>query len=177
MKLTIINQNQEQLVSARELYTFLEVKRDFTTWIKHRIIRYQFEENQDFQLFNLAPQIGGASHGGHNKIDYILTLDTAKELCMIENNEKGREARKYFIACEKEYIKSLKNKTSPPNLSELDYEDSMIYIKGLLNNLKSRLIFEKTEIEEKLKKLENTGLTDEIRAYVFDGKIQIIQDL
>lgn len=82
------------------------------------------------------------------KKNCLITMDMTKELSMIENNEKRREARKYFIAYEKEYIKSLKNKISHPNLSELDYEKTFIYVKGLLNNLKSRPIFEKTEIEK-----------------------------
>lgn len=177
MNLVIKENELGQIISARELYQFLEVKRDFTTWIKGRIEKYNFVENEDFQVISFAPQNWGANKGGHNKVDYLITMDMAKELSMIENNEKGREARKYFIKCEKEYIQSLKNKTSPPNPSELDYERTFIYVKGILNNLKSRLIFEKTEIEEKLKELENTGLTDEIRAYVFNGKIQIIQIL
>jgi len=87
------------LVDARELHQFLEVKRDFSTWIKGRIKRYDFEEGNDYTT---AHRFGGAVHkgGGHNKIDYALTLNMAKELAMVENNEKGREARRYFIKAE-----------------------------------------------------------------------------
>lgn len=49
----------------------------------------------------LAPQNRGASWGGQNKLDYAITIDMAKELCMVENNELGRKARRYFIECEK----------------------------------------------------------------------------
>lgn len=63
------------------------------------------------------------------------------------------------------------------SIKDLSYDDTIFYVKGVLNNLKSQLIFEKTEIEMKLKELEDTGLTDEIKAYIFNGKIQIIQDL
>lgn len=95
------NDKGEQLVSGRELHEFLEVGRDFTSWIKGRISKYDFVENVDFTIINLAHQNGGASWGGSNKVDYVITVDMAKELSMIENSEKGREARKYFIECEK----------------------------------------------------------------------------
>lgn len=91
----------KQIVSARDLHEYLGVGRDFTTWIKERIEKYQFEENTDFTIVSIAPQNGGTKRGGHNKVDYVLRLDMAKELSMIENNDRGREARKYFIECEK----------------------------------------------------------------------------
>lgn len=102
--INIKEENGKQLVSARELYDFLEVGRDFTTWIKGRIDKYEFIADVDFIVLNLAHQNGGASWGGNNKVDYALTLDMAKELSMIENNEKGKEARKYFIKCEKQLL-------------------------------------------------------------------------
>lgn len=91
----------KQIVSARDLHEYLGVGRDFTTWIKERIEKYQFEENTDFTIVSIAPQNWGTKRGGHNKVDYVLRLDMAKELSMIENNDRGREARKYFIECEK----------------------------------------------------------------------------
>ena len=97
----IKNDNGKQLVSGRELHEFLGVGRDFTTWIKGRISKYDFIENEDFTVLNIAPQNGGASHGGQNKLDYIISIDMAKELSMVENNDKGKQARKYFIQCEK----------------------------------------------------------------------------
>ena len=106
------NEDGVQCVSARELHEGLKVKRDFTTWIKGRVSKYNFEENTDFVVINLAHQNGGASWGGNNKLDYIITVDMAKELCMVENNELGREFRKYFIECEK------KLKTQVPQLTE-----------------------------------------------------------
>ena len=91
-----------KLVSGRELHEFLEVGRDFTTWIKSRISKYGFAENMDFTVVSIAPQNWGASHGGENKLDYVITIDMAKELSMVENNKKGRQARRYFIQCEKQ---------------------------------------------------------------------------
>lgn len=105
-----INGDHIQTVNARDLHEFLEVGKDFSTWIKSRIEQYDFEENRDFVVFaetgknssgNLAPQNGGARHGGHNRREYHISLDMAKELSMVERNEKGREARQYFIECER----------------------------------------------------------------------------
>ena len=87
-------------VDARELHEFLEVGRVFTAWINSRIEKYDFVENQDFVCFPVL-ESKSQGRGGHNRIEYILTIDMAKELSMIERNDKGREARKYFIACEK----------------------------------------------------------------------------
>lgn len=110
MNLAIKENQLGQVISARELHQFLEVGRAFTNWIKGRIEKYNFIENEDYQLISLACQNGQASHGGNNKVDYLITMDMAKELSMIENNEKGRMARKYFIACEKKYVALLENK-------------------------------------------------------------------
>ncbi|EII9939672.1 TPA: phage antirepressor Ant [Escherichia coli] len=88
------------LCNARDLHAFLEVGKDFSTWIRIRISEYEFTENQDFILL---PKTGEQrkGRGGHNRKDYHLTLDTAKELAMVEHNEKGRQIRRYFIECEK----------------------------------------------------------------------------
>lgn len=86
------------LVNARELHTFLASRQDFSTWIKSRIFDYDFVENQDYLLHKFVEQLpSGAKH----KTDYHLTLDMAKELSMVERNEKGKQARRYFIDCEK----------------------------------------------------------------------------
>lgn len=85
-------------VNARELWKFLGSKQEFANWIKSRIHEYGFKENDDF-LTNLSK-----SHGRPSK-DYIITLDMAKELAMVENNDKGRQARRYFIEIEKQYRK------------------------------------------------------------------------
>lgn len=85
-------------VDARKLHGALAVGKDFSTWIKDRIDRYNFQENEDFIIFTDS---GEKSGRGRPAIEYLLSLDMAKELCMVENNENGRLARKYFIACER----------------------------------------------------------------------------
>lgn len=85
-------------VNARDLHRFLESKYQFANWIQERIEKYGFVENQDFEVFkkNLKNP-----NGGRPTVEYALSVDMAKELSMVENNERGRMARKYFIECEK----------------------------------------------------------------------------
>lgn len=92
-----------QLCDARTLHTFMVVLRDFSDWVKARIRKFGFVEGVDFLKIIGSPEKGNQTRGGNRKAvyDYHLTLDMAKELSMVENNEKGREARRYFIACEK----------------------------------------------------------------------------
>ena len=97
-----INQTTEMLCNARDLHKFLNVGRDFNTWVKDRIKQYKFVKNQDFVIVkNTFPQNGGKVKMGRPTVDYHITLDMAKELAMIENNEQGRKVRRYFIECEK----------------------------------------------------------------------------
>lgn len=84
-------------VNARDLHSFLNVGKVFAAWISERIEKYGFVENQDFIL--TVSKTGKRSNV--TKKDYHLTLDTAKELAMVENNEQGRKVRRYFIECEK----------------------------------------------------------------------------
>ncbi|MDO9105219.1 MAG: antA/AntB antirepressor family protein [Methylovulum sp.] len=88
-----------QLIDARLLHEFLEVGKDFSNWIKDRIEEYGFTVDQDFLLAKFGEQT--KRRGGHNKIDYYLTIDMAKELGMIERNEKGRQIRRYFLEMER----------------------------------------------------------------------------
>jgi phage anti-repressor protein len=84
-------------VNARALHEYLQVGRDFSTWIKDRIEQYGFVENVDF----VCSPIPGSGRGGANKKDYHLTIGMGKELAMVERTDRGREVRQYFIACEK----------------------------------------------------------------------------
>ncbi|CDO46374.1 antA/AntB antirepressor family protein [Bartonella henselae] len=93
----VIDQETVQTVNARELHAFLEVGRDFTTWIKNRIKAYKFVHTKDYIL--TFPKTGERQNV--SMTEYYLTLDMAKELSMVERNEKGRQARRYFIECEK----------------------------------------------------------------------------
>ena len=90
----VTEQNGEQLVSARELYEFLELdKSQWARWTKKNIEEI-FEENQEYQRLDIVSN-------GNNTTEYILKLDVAKELAMLSRSEKGKEIRKYFIELEK----------------------------------------------------------------------------
>ena len=106
LHLQTIDGNAVETVSARELHAFLESKQDFSNWINNRIKQYGFAENTDYLLNKIIVQVPS---GKKYKNEYFLTLDMAKELAMVENNEKGKQARKYFIECEKK----LKEQTAP----------------------------------------------------------------
>lgn len=82
-------------VNAREIHSYLEVKTAFTTWFNRTVEKYDFTLNEDFISFLKE------SNGGRPQQEHIVSLDMAKELCLVEPNEKGKETRKYFIEVEK----------------------------------------------------------------------------
>ena len=122
----------QQVVSARELWQFLNVGRHFNSWIKGRIEKYDFIENEDFIIVSLITQNGVIKKGGDRKsLDYILSLDMAKELAMIENNPAGRAVRRYFIQCEKKYRKFLDEKHSKEIQALQENDSSEFYLKKI----------------------------------------------
>lgn len=97
----ITTKGDQQLVSARELHKFLDVMSDFPHWSK-RMFEYGFEQGVDYSLVkNDLPNDQGFTNP-NPKIDYALTLDCAKEIAMIQRTDKGKQARQYFIECEKQ---------------------------------------------------------------------------
>lgn len=107
-----IDGNAVETVSARELHAFLESKQDFSTWIKNRIEKYEFVENQDFVRFHKKMEANNAT-----MIEYFVSVGMAKELAMVENNDKGKQARTYFIGCEKK-LKEHQAKLAPKTYVE-----------------------------------------------------------
>ena len=125
MKTEIINLLQttqafnggNQGINARDVHRLLKVGRMYQHWIKARIKQAGFIENQDFVIVeNLSlPKLASKNtdyflrnkmgeqketRGGHNKVDYIVSLDMAKHLCLMEKNEIGRAVRQHFIDAE-----------------------------------------------------------------------------
>ena len=98
-----IGNESVQTVNARELHAFLEVSSRYNDWIRNRIEQYDFVENQDFVCVTktLVTQTESGREGAGNQKEHYISLDMAKELAMVERNEKGKQARKYFIECEK----------------------------------------------------------------------------
>lgn len=91
-------------VDAREIHIKLWSKQKFTDWIQNRINKYWFIENIDFHKIMKPHE--------YNKTDYILTIDTAKEIAMVENNDNWRQIRRYFIELEKKLKETNDNKVS-----------------------------------------------------------------
>ena len=106
-----INGNAVETVNAKELHEFLEVRSKFADWIKNRISEYDFTVNQDFTTVSKNLENGGRS------IDYHITLDMAKELAMVERTEKGKQARQYFIECERK-LRETQAKLAPKTYVE-----------------------------------------------------------
>jgi phage anti-repressor protein len=136
-----------KVVSAKELHEFLEVKSKFAEWIQRRISEYGFVDNQDFTTYSEN------SEKGRPNIQYAISLDMAKELAMVERNEKGKEARQYFIACEKELraVKKVKNsnpsprlmrRISPVQLADMLYNCCFVEAKEVRENLARQLYAE-----------------------------------
>lgn len=88
--------NDKPAVSARELHEFLEVGSEYSHWFK-RMCEYGFIEGQDFSPFLTE------STGGRPAQDAALSIDMAKEICMLQRNEKGKVARQYFLQLEKDW--------------------------------------------------------------------------
>ena len=99
--INIIENRGRQLVSARELYEFLGLSRRFSLWIEIYIKEdneYDFVEGRDFTSVRQRTLV---NNGAERELqDYGLTINMAKELCLLSKSKRGREARKYFIKCE-----------------------------------------------------------------------------
>ncbi|MFV0577304.1 MAG: antA/AntB antirepressor family protein [Fusobacterium ulcerans] len=137
------NSHGEQIVDAKELYNFLKIEGDFFVWIKKRLEEYGFQKNEDFTIVSNS---------------YLLTMDTAKELAIVENNINGKKARKYLIKCEKEAINYIFHNNSAVRK----------YAKELVEEATEleREIKEKNDVVEiKLKKLK--GVCRLLTAYAF----------
>lgn len=95
----IHNNDGAQAVMGRDLHKFLEVTTRYNDWIGRLIEKYGFVEGQDYVLKN--EYVRGSNGREYEQANHILTLDLAKEISMVQNNDKGRQARRYFIECER----------------------------------------------------------------------------
>ncbi len=95
-----LNNNQEQLVSARELYEKLNIKTQYTKWFD-RMTEYGFKENIDYTTISQKRLTAQGNETTYN--DHIIKLDMAKEIAMIQRTNKGKEIREYFIKVENDW--------------------------------------------------------------------------
>lgn len=120
------NGEKKRFVNARELYKWLGVGRDFSNWIKDRIDKYGFVENLDYFTAiakfgdglkpNKTGKIIDAKTGKVLAKEYILSVDMAKELAMVENSDIGKKVRKYFIRVESDFKKVMKIAMPDPKI-------------------------------------------------------------
>ena len=136
----IADRNGQQAVNARHLYAWLDVKKDFSDWIKVQLVRCDLAENEDFEVF---PQKGVNPKGGRPSLDYALSLNAAKEISMMSQTEKGKQARRYFIECER--MANEQNVTMLPK----NYKDAL------------RQLLRQVERNEQLQ-LENNTLNNDL---------------
>lgn len=134
----IIEREGRQLVSGRELHEFLEIKTRYNDWFK-RMVEYGFDEGSDFLLVTQKRETNNLKNPVTTVIDHAISIDMAKEISMIQRTEKGKEARQYFINCEKK-LKEVK-KLSPMELMELqfkalkEHEEKIIQVENKVDKL------------------------------------------
>ena len=120
-------------VNARELHQFLGAKRDFSNWIKKRLTENKFVEGRGFYARQILASL---PIDGHTRLvfDYILELNTAKELAMQERNDKGRMVRKYFIECERKINEAQRITGKEPNQPATEIPDFLETKQGCMLN-------------------------------------------
>ena len=114
----LIKINSNNTVSGRELHKFLEIGTRFDKWFI-RMCEYGFEENSDFRA--IAQKRPTAQSNITTYIDYEITLDMAKEISMLQRTKKGKQARTYFINCEKKLKEVVKKPLTTLEQLKLHY--------------------------------------------------------
>jgi len=124
----IYSNNNKRMVNARELHDFLQVKSKFADWVKNKIKKYDFKENEEFITVSNILENGGKS------IEYYFNVNMAKELAMVENNERGKYIRKYFIETEEAYANqnSLQQINNIQSLDDI-YNFMKVFATGVTN--------------------------------------------
>lgn len=140
----IVENEGIKTVNARELHEFLEVRTKFNDWLNQRVKKYDFIENVDF-IAVTEKKVTAQGNKSEYK-SYHISIDMAKELSMVENNDKGREARRYFINCEKKL-----NDIHKKLLSTDDLSDEMIIQKAMeLQKQKIKTLSIKAQVADEI---------------------------
>jgi len=166
--------SKDVAVDARGLHDFLEVGKDFSNWIKD-MTEYGFSEGQDFT------PISAKSRGGRPRIEYAMTLDMAKELAMLQRTDKGKQARRYFIAAENKLrdqeVSKLRLPRTPDEKIQLLLENSGEANKRI-DTVEERM--DDFEANQKLDPSEYSaishGVTRAVNRYVDDHRLKLTRD-
>lgn len=145
-----INYNEERMtVSARDLHQRLEIKTQYTKWFE-RMCSYGFVENTDFILVSQKSLTNNPKNPYTEITDHQITINMAKELCMLQRNEMGKKFRQYFIEVEEQWNRP---------------EMVMARALKMANNQMEELKLESAEQKERIKELEpKAEYTDKILA-------------
>ena len=188
-----VNENNEQTINGRNLHEFLEINTPYVKWF-NRMKEYGFEENVDYLTVDKNVLRADGVIMPQKQLNHIITLDMAKELCMIQRTPLGRQARQYFIQIEKEYKKLSKGLTKDfieRQISIRLRKDMTDAIKEVIpetthkkfaysnyTNLVYKIIFGKSAKEIKLEK--GLSKNDNIRDYLTKEelmKVEMIENL
>lgn len=150
----IEERNGEQLVSGRELHEFLEVKTKFKDWFP-RMCEYGFVENEDYILVAQKRATNNPKNPFTEINDYLMRISMAKELSMIQRTEKGKQARLYFIECEKRLNETTTNKLPKTYLEALKElvkaEEEKLVLQDRVSRLThAKKLYTTTEIAKEL---------------------------
>ena len=134
-----VNENQEQVISGRELHMFLNIGTEYAKWFS-RMCEYGFEEDRDFKVIVKNDE---NSKGGRPSTDHIMKIDMAKELCMLARNEKGKQARHYFLEVERDW-----NSPEKVMARALNIANNTINNLKLENSIQKQMIAEFKPVKE-----------------------------
>ncbi|PGH22453.1 oxidoreductase [Fusobacterium polymorphum] len=133
----------QQLASGRELHKFLEIGTEYMKWFS-RMTNYGFIENVDFIVIVKNDEDDTAFGGIRKSTDHLMTLNMAKEISMLQRNEKGKQARIYFIKCEEawnspEMILARANQIQSHMIE--DYTKKIEFLENKVKEDKPKVIF------------------------------------
>lgn len=137
----IEERNGEQLVSARDLHKFLEIKTRFNDWFL-RMCEYGFVENKDY--IAITQKRVTAQGNETTYTDYLMKISMAKEISMLQRNEKGKEAREYFIKCEEAWNSEdmiMARAMEIQNKKILNYREEVKKLEAKLEEQKPQVMF------------------------------------
>lgn len=137
-----VNENQEQAVSGRELHMFLEIETPYKKWFD-RMCEYGFSENMDYLTVDKNVYGQNGQLMPQKQYDHLMKIDMAKELCMLARNEKGKQARRYFLEVERDW-----NSPEKVMARALNIANNTINNLKLENSMQKQMIAEFKPIKE-----------------------------
>ena len=127
-------------IRARDVHAYLQVGKDLSTWIKDRIAKFGFVEGVDYVTYEdlSSPNLGSAKSRAQVTVEYALTLDMGKELGMVDRSDRGREIRRYFLACERRSL-------AQP--AALNLSDPVVLLRLLTEQAQGRIADQRRAVE------------------------------